>query len=207
MTSVLSGLVQIHGQNLVNDGSFESPVLGYGNFHYGNINGSGWRFITGRESGGTGGSGITHLPSIWSTSLAPIAGNQVGLLQSVGSWISQSVTLPAVGIYELQYFHAGRNAFQTLGGDLTYSVKLDSTILGTFSTMTGQDFSPVTLRFTAPAGEHSLSFFAIDNGGLGPDQTAFIDAVHLIQVPEPKAVLLAIFGLSILAFTSKRRSL
>jgi hypothetical protein len=72
-----------------------------------------------------------------------------------------------------------------IGGNLTFSVLVDNTTVGTFFSTTAQPFVKVGLQFDATAGTHTLRFRGIDTQGFYLDQTAFIDRVQLYQVPEP----------------------
>jgi hypothetical protein len=167
--------VPVMGQNLLQNGGFEQPVMPLGTFQYGLTN-SGWRFSPG---GSHGGSGITTVGSLFTYSQSVSDGQQMAFLQADGNTISQTFTIPGSGKYELSYFHAGRSV---IGGNLTYSVLIDTNAIGTFSTTTSQSFSKISLQFDTTAGQHTITFVGVATAGSGFDQTAFFDAVKLVPV-------------------------
>lgn len=193
------------GQNFVINGSFEAPAMGYNAYQYGPVAGSSWTF----SPPGTGGSGITSLPSLWSGApgrppYSAVDGTQVAFIQAAGNAMSQSITLPEDGTYRLSYYHAGRSFFPGQGGNLTYSIFLGGSNLGTFSTTTDMPFTPVSFTFDALSGSHLLEFVAISGGSETIDQTAFFDSLQLTTVPEPGGIcLLTALGLG--AFALRRR--
>lgn len=199
----LAAGISVSAQSLIPNGGFESPALGYDHYKYGPVAGADWTFVSSAVSGG---SGIAYLPSLFSGGVGrppytAADGNQVAFLQSVGNSLSTIIALPADGSYLLTFQHAGRSFYPTSpsqGGNLTYSIFLDSTKAGTFSTATDMPFTPVSLGFDATAGQHSLLFMAISGGSETIDQTAFFDSMRLVQIPEPSEAVLTAIGVGIL---------
>ena len=214
LTIALGATDRVSAQNFVFNGSFESPALGFGNYQYGAIVGSGWAFMT---SPTVGGSGITHVPSLWTgaSGRPPFSapdGNQIAFLQSVGNSLSQTITLPSDGSYSMSYQHAGRSFFPPVsgnpsqGGNLTYSILMDSVPLGTFSTTTDMPFTSIALTFAGTSGAHLFEFLAVSGGAETVDQTAFFDGVSVTAVPEPTAWPFAALGVGLWALARRRRS-
>src|SRR5262249_58773035 len=84
-----------------------------------------------------------------------VDGSQVAFLQSAGASFWQTITLPTNGLYTLAYFVAGRGS----GGNVTYSVLLDSaTLITNATTVSGQTFTLQSVIFTATNGNHLLVF-------------------------------------------------
>lgn len=157
---------------LLLNGGFESPQLAATTYVYGPTNAQ-WVFSPASTHGG---SGITTSGSLFTYSTGSTDGGQVAFLQADGNSIAQKVVLPLTGKYNLSYSHAGRSV---IGGTLTYEVRLDETVLGKFTTYTGQPFSRVDLQFSATAGAHTLAFVSTGVPGTAIDQTAFFDSVSL----------------------------
>jgi hypothetical protein len=195
--SMFVSMLAVHAagaaQLLVN-GSFEDPVLPQGKAVIDPTNNA-WTFThpsglispPGEPNPGGGNYGGYAAPN----------GAQYAFLQcgaNLRSTISQQVTLPTTGQYQLSFLEAGRPSQSfTLptGGDVPYSVLLGSTVLGTFATTTGERFTPRTLNFSANAGTYLFEFAAGITAQ--PDETAFIDNVILspaasTSVPLPPAV-------------------
>lgn len=185
---LLTGSAGMQGQDLIQNGSFESPALGPGNYRYG-VSGAGWTFSPASLHGG---SGITTTQSLFTYDVNSGFGTQMAFLQADGNAISQSVIFPNSSRYALSFSYAGRTV---IGGNLTFSVEVDNTTVGTFFSTTAQPFVKVGLQFDATEGTHTLSFRGIDTQGFYLDQTAFIDRVQLFQVPEPGTAWLLSGGL------------
>jgi len=184
---------------LVVEGSFETPALSVNAFSY-NPGGSQWAFA--------GNSGLTHETSAFFGPSAP-DGNQYAFLQSSSTDVSdfgtfsQQIVLGTSGTFTLSYLDAGRNV-STFGGNVTYDILLDSTIIvDDETTTTGQPFTLKTHPFVASAGSYTLSFKMDSAQPLG-DNTAFFDQVSVVtEVPEPNAFLLV--GSLFTAFGCTRR--
>lgn len=178
--------------SIVVDGGFENPALGSGQFWY-NATGSAWTF--------TGNAGVDH-PFSGFYAPPPPEGVQAAFLQTDQSSasnygaLSQPINLPGAGSYVLSYLHAGRPMSYQWGGDVAYEVLLDSSVIATPSTASGQAYTPVSIPFSATAGTHVLTFRVSPSQPLG-DNTSFIDDVGI--VPAPGSIgLAALAGLAAL---------
>jgi hypothetical protein len=115
--------------------------------------------------------------------------------------LSQSVTLSA-GTYQLSWFDANR----TNGNyDQTYTVKLGSQVLGTYTThASGDAWKQESVTFTTAGGSaQQLTFVGQTQWTWGTDATSFIDNASLTAVPEPTTTALMMFGT--LALLARRR--
>jgi len=146
---------------VISIGGFETPSVS--SFEY-TPAGSGWTF--------TGLGGITKPGSFGSP--AAVDGSQVAFLQNISS-ISASVTTNAE-LHKLSFYHAARP--YPYGGSQIINVKLDGTIIDTFTANTSS-FTYREISFTPSAGTHTLAFEGTNSSG---DQTGFIDKVSLIAV-------------------------
>lgn len=176
----LCALSQANAQT-VNNGSFETPVLPLNSFLY-DPSGAIWNF--------TGNAGIISAPGGGFLGPSPLDGNQYAFLQSatVPGAFSETINFSLSGTYLLSYLVAGRSDDgQGATGNLSYQIRLDSTVIATDATTTAQPFTAEGFQFTATAGNHVLTFeVAPDSIG---DNTAFFDRVS-IQVPEPATIVL-----------------
>ena len=175
----LCALSQSNAQNVTN-GSFETPVLAPDSFAY-NPGGATWLFAAD--------SGIINAPGGGFFGPAAPDGSQYAFLQSANApgAFSQSINFTLAGTYQLSYLVAGRSDAGGPAGNLSYEILLDSTVIATDATTTGQPFTAQLFQFTTTAGNHTLSF-EVAPGSTG-DNTAFFDRVA-IQVPEPGTILL-----------------
>lgn len=180
-----------HAQIIVNS-SFEAPALPTNSFLY-NPTGTPWVF--------TNDSGIINNSTGWqSGGVHAPNGSQVGFIQSphpafgqVGS-ISQTITLPATGVYTLSYFLAGRSGPSGEGGVLPFDVFLDNTLIGSDSSTTGMTFQMRVMSFGASAGAHTFLLQGrrpVPDPNVFQDNTAFFDMVMITPVPEPSSLALA----------------
>jgi hypothetical protein len=165
--------------NLIVNGGFEMPVYSASssgsNYEY-NPTGAAWTFTPAN----TGGSGISALPSPWSYAFAAPEGLQVAFLQNAPSSISQVVKIPVTGDYTLSFYDAGREIF---GGDVTYTVSFDGAPIGTYKTISGQTFSPHSIKFHAEPGSRTVQFTVKSTGQAHGyiDDSVFIDDIKLVQ--------------------------
>ena len=95
-------------------------------------------------------------------------------------------------------------------GDQSYEVWLDTTLLGTFSTASGQDFTLRTL--TGPGVTAGNSYNLIFHGLSASDNTAFLDDVSASvsasgAVPEPATWAMLITGFGLVGAAMRRRGL
>jgi hypothetical protein len=145
------------------DSGFEMPSVGLGAFRY-NPAGSPWGFA-GPAGVAANGSGFT------SGNPGAPEGGQVAFLQGLGS-ASQAVALTA-GTYTVSFTAAQRG---NLASAQTFRVMVDGQVVGTFNSVAGTAYTPLTTSsFTVATGAHALTFQGTNiNGG---DNTILIDAV------------------------------
>jgi Protein of unknown function (DUF642) len=156
------------------DPGFEGVALPAGTFKY-RPTGAAWTFspaagVAANSSGFTAGN--PDAPD----------GAEVAFLQQDAS-VSQSASLPA-GTYAVTFNAAQRgNVPQTAQ---TFQVLVDGNVVGTFNTLAGTAYTPLTTStFKVSDGSHTLTFHSTNlNGG---DSSVFIDQVAL--VPQPAAVV------------------
>jgi hypothetical protein len=171
--------------NLVVNGSFENPVIPSGGnpFQYGPPS-TDWNYS---------GAGISNNTSNWGfqTTGAIPDGNQFCFLQGNGAYVSENVSFPVAGTYQLSYYAGGRydNGGQppvnqdNYGGDTTYGITLNSAVLATGITRTNYGMTQQTRYFSAPAGTQTLTLQVTGvNGGTATDQTAEFDAISITPV-------------------------
>lgn len=127
-------------------------------------------------------------------------GSKYGFVQVSGS-LAQTFMANDSGLFSLSWLEAGRPANGAFGNE-SYDVLLNSLVLGSFASTTGQ---PFTARTTGPfalvSGQsYTLTFQGTTTylGSSETDNTAYIDQVALNStagvVPEPAAWALMIVG-------------
>jgi hypothetical protein len=208
--------------NLIQDGDFSSPILAnppLATTYYYNPGGSPY-YIAGQAGLNEGptvqnmpwtfnfsqynyGSGIAYVPSAWDGS----ANSQVAFLQQDGALISQTFTAPVGGTYSLSFQDGGR---ANVGGNTTFEVLLNNSIVKTFNTITGQPMTDQNFNISLNSGANTLEFLVTAQRN-GSDNTAFINNVNVSAVPEPTtmvagALLLLPFGMSTLRMLRKSRT-
>jgi hypothetical protein len=148
--------------NVVN-GSFETPTVP--TYQY-NPTGGTWAFNGSSGISGSG-SGFT------STNPEPPDGTQVAFIQNGGT-ISQLVSVPSAGQYQVGFYAAQRANYQF--GAQIVTVKVDGVTIGQYqppnTSYAAYHSPPVTLS----AGAHTV---ALVGTGSGSDYTALVDAVTL----------------------------
>ena len=183
----------------ISNSSFETPDL-TDSFQYMPA-GATWTF--------TGGAGISDPPSAFGPTPA-LDGSQYAFLQLISSF-SQSISFAASDNYVLSFMAAGRPAVFGTGGNQSYRVLLDTSVIFQDSTTTGSAFSPEqSAPFFVSAGLHTLTFEGLNTFLDGGDNTAFIDAIAINSVvtgtpaAEPTSALLLAIGLAGLAAVRRR---
>lgn len=196
---------------LIINGGFESPALSSGynfgpdalqpasNYVYPGYSApqtvDGWTY-----SGGVGLIDTSQGSNAWygSTSPSGYGGNQYAFVQGQ-STLLETFTSTSAGSATLSWLDAGRPDFGSYGGDQTYEVIFNNALVGTFSTLSGQNFTPEMLSVLLLAGSNTLEFV----GQSASDNTAFIDNVS-ISVPELSTWVLLSTGFAALAFAGHR---
>lgn len=144
---------------LIANAGFESPSVP--TYRY-NPPGAGWTFsaTSGVQANG-GGFGAPAAPE----------GRQTAFVQQQGS-VSQAVTLPSSGAYELRFRVAQR---QCCSAPYTQTVRVlvDGAVIGTVQP--GAAWQDMRLPFTTSAGTHTVRL----EGTATADRTAFVDAVTI----------------------------
>jgi|GEM_PF-1319937 len=159
---------KVTGAVSISNTSFETPVVGSGNFQY-SPSGASWSFsgsgISGNSSGFTGGNGS-----------AP-HGSQVAFIQGNGSF-SQTLSGFSSGTgYTVQFSAAQRNYTQP---GQTWRVMIDSTTVGEFSpAQSATAYTDYAVTFTTITGSHSLKFEATNQRG--GDNTVLIDNIRITE--------------------------
>jgi hypothetical protein len=200
-TFVVSDVSGAKADLLVN-GSFETPVLTNAPSYYvypGATTFGGWTFSSFGGDGVTDdfGSGIINKNTNgWWFTLPPPSGfdgNQFAFVQDQGSF-SQTFVAPSSGLFNLTWLEGSRPDIRQLcppgnclwDGNQSYEVLLNSTIIGTYSTLSGQNFeleSTPALNLVAGTS-YTLTFLGLTTTG---DHTVFIDSVDISSVPGPIA--------------------
>lgn len=191
------------GADPVKDGSFEVQGAGQTGSCYFAIYGT--PCATGAWSGTGETSGILRNGVAGFLGNSP-DGNYFGFVQSYygqSGGLIQTLNLNA-GSYRLSWLDAGR-ADGDLGNQ-TYTVSMDGNLIATDSVITGQAFSGKSQTFSvSDSGSHVLAYTALVSAG---DNTAFIDGVSVVAVPEPAtwAMMLLGFGMVGVGLRYRRKS-
>jgi hypothetical protein len=189
------------------NGGFETGTLAGGSapaFYYPAGSFEGWTF----SGAGIIDASIAYNPWWNGAASGPTgyAGNRYGFVQTTGS-LSQTFTASNSGLASLSWLEGARPWNGSSNGDQTYQVLLGTTLLGTFSTTSGQNFELEALNMGSlvQGTSYTLTFQGTDT--LGGDNTAFLDQISLditpVTVPEPAT--LALLGLAGLGLLARRR--
>ena len=192
-------------QNLLVNGGFEATDIASGGYGY-PAHGStleGWYYYGPALVDGTG-------PSAWwpnGPAVTGFEGDNFVALQAT-SVLAQNFTLNAGGL-NLSWLEGGRPySHGCCNGDQTYQVLLYNygtsamTTVGQYSTYSGQQF----LERTASVSGLSNGSYALVFQGLSTrDETAFIDRVSAVAVPEPATWALMILGFGAAGAALRRR--
>jgi fibronectin type 3 domain-containing protein len=169
------------GSTAFANASFEAPATG--NYVY-NPSGATWTF--------TGNGGIQKNGSAFSgTAAVAPDGVQTAFLQSNGTAgaMSQSVNFASAGSYTISFKAARR--YSTIQ---PVQVKVDGSVVGTYTPSSNSFETIATASFTVTAGNHTVSFTATDATA---DKTTFLDMMSISAVgsaPPAPASLAATAG-------------
>ncbi|CAM3114098.1 PEPxxWA-CTERM sorting domain-containing protein [Sphingomonas antarctica] len=181
---------------LLTNGSFESPNIGTGNYTYPAGTSGSWTYTGSALVNATG-------SNAWYGATPPAGqdGGQFAALQGL-STLSQSF-VASNSKANVSWLAGGRPAFGANNGNQTYTVTVGANTLGTYSTVSSQAFGAnggILSGLTA-GQTYTLSF----NGQVAADETAFIDKVSVLGVPEPAQWALLIGGFGFVGIASRRR--
>jgi RHS repeat-associated protein len=158
----------------VPNASFETPVLGNGNFQYGPSGGS-WTFANGGGISGIN-SPFTGVPS------AAPDGVQVAFIQSTGT-ISQSISGFQANTNYVITFQAIQRTNCCNAGGQDIVVYIDDTQVGSFHPSGTAYVEYSTGMFSTSTGAHTVKFAGVDP--LGTGVAAFIDNVRITGTAKP----------------------
>ena len=144
---------------------FETPDFGPG----------GWAYAPGGASWSFGGAGIGQNGSPWFVPNA-VEGLQGGFLQNDGSFISQGISVPLSGNYQLSFNAVGRaqGPFPSNG----LKIYIDSNLVYAIGNrgFSQSEWRSFSIPIPIPAGAHSLTFTGW-NDALAADVSAVIDNI------------------------------
>jgi PEP-CTERM motif len=186
--------------NVLLNGDFEAPTTAT------------YTYLSGLNNDWTyaGGSGVINNVggTAWFGSSPPTgsSGSQFAFVQGAGSSISQTFSIATAGTFGISWLDAGRPNFGAYAGDQTYQVSLNSSVVGTYSTISGVGFNDevANLGFLS-SGVYTLTFLGLPTTQSTPDETAFIDSVNIAAVPEPSTWAMLILGFLGMGFMAHRR--
>lgn len=185
---------------MLQDGSFETPVWTPGNYVYPlGLFGS-WSYAGPALVAATG-------SNAWYGATPPSGqdGAQFVALQQSGI-LSQSFTASASSA-TLSWIDTNRIGY---GGNQTYDVRLAAKTLGSYATFAGQPFATRTVAVTGLTVGQSYTLSFVGTNMNGGDNTSFIDKVSLMgttaaAVPEPASWALMIVGVGAAGAGLRRR--
>lgn len=204
--------------NLLINGSFELPDLNTnpsfgpeafnpvpGSYVYPGLFGpatyDSWTYNAG---GGLINTSVGSNPWYGSTSPSGFEGHQYAFVQGgPTSTLTQIFSSAGGSLTTIQWLEGSRPDFGCCNGDQSYQVLLNNIVLGTFSTLSGQNFELESVNGTLLAGSNTLQFKGLTVDG---DHTVFIDDVTVSAVPEFSTWGMMLFGFAGIGFIAYRRA-
>jgi hypothetical protein len=181
---------------ILNSG-FEDPNIAPTAYTYPNTTLNDWTY-----SGGAGLINATVSPNAWWPGGSPptgYGGDQFAFVQADGT-LSQTFSA-APGLAAIDWLEAGRPYTGCCNGNESYELILNGTVVGSYSTSNGQNFTPESVNVDL-LSSNTLTF----QGLLETDNTAFIDNVDLAAAtPLPSTWLMLLSGLVGLTFATRLR--
>ncbi|MEC5159685.1 MULTISPECIES: PEP-CTERM sorting domain-containing protein [unclassified Janthinobacterium] len=194
VTLFLAGAAHAAPTGHVANGSFEDAGANMvdGSYCYLNVAGH----ECGAVPGWSGQFALIHSDSApWGVPNSPYGALLAGLQNQ--SYLEQTLTLAAPGVYALSWADAGRGNY---GGAETYQVSFNGVVLETVQVGFGAGWTGHALSFAA-AAPGVLRFAGLNASG---DATAFIDHIAVASaVPEPSSYSMLMLGLVLLLCTAR----
>ncbi|OSZ72717.1 hypothetical protein CAP39_05275 [Sphingomonas sp. IBVSS1] len=189
------------------NGGFEAPPIGslpgnLGSYAYINGDAGLWTFL-----GGAGLiNGVTGSPWFGGSPPQGFGGSQYAFLQSSSS-LQQSFIAQSSGLFTLSWLEAARPLIGGSAGNQNYTVHLDGTLLGSFSTVSGQAFTARSAAIVPVSA--GIAYTLTFTGSAPGDNTAFIDNISgsiaaAPGVPEPDGWLLMMGGFGGIGLVARR---
>ncbi|MDR3702234.1 MAG: hypothetical protein P4L56_21485 [Candidatus Sulfopaludibacter sp.] len=196
---------------IIQDFSFEDPLLGGAGAYSYRPTGTAWDF-------GPGSDGIVSVgPADVNFGMTSAAsGSQAAFIQRVNSQISQTISGLTIGMsYRFNFFAATRpdmaNSNPFYGGGEDFNVLWNGDLIGYYLPTSTSFVSYPTNWFIATATSGVLMFQGIDSNTAcnqssnGCDRTAFIDDVAIVT-PEPLDAVLLLSGILLINFGLRRKA-
>ncbi len=190
------------------NGGFESPPIvsvpgNLGSYVYINGDAGFWTFL-----GGAGLiNGNTATPWFGGSPPQGFGGSQYAFLQNSSS-LQQSFIAQSSGLLTLSWLEAARPVISSSAGNQNYTVHLDGTLLGSFSTVSGQAFTARSAAIVPVSA--GIAYTLTFTGTAAGDNTAFIDNISgtiapAPGVPEPAAWAMLLGGFGLVGAIARRR--
>ena len=171
-------------QNLLLDGSFESPVIPANTYQY-NLTPDFWTITD-----------ITYMfnGSVYNGSYWPLAQDGQQYFNLGNGSISQNFAVSTPGQFNLSFYD---NALGVPGLNVTLENSSFQTVASSTLTLTAGDWQEVTIPLDLTADTYTLTFSAQNIAG---SWDPLIDNVSITTVPEPSSALLGAVGFAVIMY-------